>query len=194
VMLIVRGPGGFHGGKVIDSLVSHIDIYPTLCELVGIERPDYLQGESLMGIVRGQRRSVRDEIFAEMTWHAAYEPQRAIRTERWKYIRRFGERDTAVLANCDDSPSKDLLVSLGWAERKIAFEKLYDLAFDPNEANNLAGNPEYEHVRAELSQRLLQWMTDTDDPLLDGDPQPPLGAEINDPDQLSATEPVVTIV
>ncbi len=193
VMLIVRGPGGFHGGKVIDALVSHIDVYPTLCELVGIDRPHYLQGESLMPIVRGQRSSVRDEIFAEMTWHAAYDPQRAIRTERWKYIRRFGDRHTPVLANCDDSPSKDLLISLGWAERKIAFEQLYDLALDPNEANNLAHDPQYAHVRAELSQRLLQWMTDTQDPLLDGDPQPPPGAEINDPDQLSATEPVVTI-
>ena len=45
-----------------------------------------------------------------MTWHAAYEPQRAVRTERWKYIRRFGDRKTPVLANCDDSPSKDLLL------------------------------------------------------------------------------------
>jgi N-sulfoglucosamine sulfohydrolase len=194
VMLIVRGPGGFQGGKVIDSLVSHIDIYPTLCELVGIDRPDYLQGESLMGIIRGERRSVRDEIFAEMTWHAAYDPQRAIRTDRWKYIRRFGERDTPVLANCDDSPSKDLLVSLGWADRKIAFEKLYDLAFDPNEANNLAEDPDYADVRDELSGRLHDWMQQTEDPLLDGDPTPPAGAEINDPDQLSAAEAVVTIV
>jgi N-sulfoglucosamine sulfohydrolase len=194
VMLIVRGPGGFQGGKVIDSLVSHIDIYPTLCELVGIDRPDYLQGESLMGIIRGERRSVRDEIFAEMTWHAAYDPQRAIRTDRWKYIRRFGERDTPVLANCDDSPSKDLLVSLGWADRKIAFEKLYDLGFDPNEANNLAEDPDYADVRDELSGRLHDWMQQTEDPLLDGDPTPPAGAEINDPDQLSATEAVVTIV
>jgi N-sulfoglucosamine sulfohydrolase len=194
VMLIVRGPGGFQGGKVIDSLVSHIDIYPTLCELVGIDRPDYLQGESLMPIIRGERRSVRDEIFAEMTWHAAYDPQRAIRTDRWKYIRRFGEREIPVLANCDDSPSKDLLVSLGWTDRKIAFEKLYDLAFDPNEANNLAADRDYADVREELSGRLHDWMQQTEDPLLDGDPTPPAGAEINDPDQLSATEPVMTIV
>lgn len=194
VMLIVRGPGGFHGGKVIDSLVSHIDIYPTLCELVGIERPHYLQGESLLPIVRGETAQVRDELFAEMTWHAAYEPQRAVRTERWKYIRRFGDRDTPVLPNCDDSPSKDLLLSLGWAQRKIAHEQLYDLAFDPNEAANLAADPDYASVRAQLSERLQSWMEATDDPLLNGDPLPPPGAEINDPDQISASEPVMTIV
>jgi N-sulfoglucosamine sulfohydrolase len=193
VMLIVRGPGGFNGGKVQDALVSHIDIYPTLCELVGIDRPDYLQGVSLMPLIRGETASIRDEIFAEMTWHAAYEPQRAIRTERWKYIRRFGERTTPVLANCDDSPSKSLLMSLGWAERQVAFEQLYDLAFDPNEAANLAENPAYADVRDELSGRLRRWMEETDDPLLNGDPSPPIGAEINDPDQISATEPTLIV-
>lgn len=193
VMLIVRGPGGFSGGKVQDALISHIDIYPTLCELVGIERPDYLQGESMMPLIRGEAASIRDEIFAEMTWHAAYEPQRAIRTERWKYIRRFGERTKPVLANCDDSPSKSLLMSLGWAERPVAFEQLYDLAFDPNEAANLAENPACADVRSELSGRLQRWMEETDDPLLHGDPSPPIGAEINDPDQISATEPTLIV-
>ena len=192
-MLILRGPGGFNGGKVLDSLISHIDVYPTLCELAGIERPGFLQGTSLLPLVNGEASSIREEIFAEMTWHAAYEPQRAIRTERWKYIRRFGERETPVLANCDDSPSKTLLIELGWAQRRIAFEQLYDLAFDPNEAANLAHDPSFEEVRSELAERLHAWMVETDDPLLHGDPLPPHGAEINDPDQLSATEPTTVI-
>ena len=38
VMLIMRGPG-FTGGKVVDALVSHLDVYPTVCELAGIEPP-----------------------------------------------------------------------------------------------------------------------------------------------------------
>jgi N-sulfoglucosamine sulfohydrolase len=193
VMLILRGPGGWSGGKVLDSLVSHIDVYPTLCELVGIDRPDFLQGLSLMPLIRGEARSIRAEIFAEMTWHAAYEPQRAIRTERWKYIRRFGDRATPVLANCDDSPSKDLLISLGWAQRPVASEQLYDLAFDPNEAANLAGQEAHYDIQRDLGQRLERWMQDTSDPLLHGHPSPPPGAEVNDPDQLSATEPTLTI-
>jgi arylsulfatase A-like enzyme len=192
VMMILRGPGGFSGGKVVDALVSHLDVYPTLCELTGVEPPSFLQGRSLMPLVRGEASTIRNEIFAEMTWHAAYEPQRAVRTERWKYIRRFGDRRTPVLANCDDSPSKSLLLDLGWAERTVPFEQLYDLAFDPNEANNLAGDPAHEEVRTELSDRLQVWMTETDDPLLHGDPAPPPGARINDPDQLSATEPTTT--
>ncbi len=193
VMLILRGPGGFSGGKVNDALVSHIDVYPTLCQLAGIERPDFLQGLSLLPLANGEASAIRDAIFAEMTWHAAYEPQRAVRTERWKYIRRFGDRATPVLCNCDDSPSKDLLISLGWAERTIPTEQLYDLAFDPNEAANLAASATHVDTLRMLRERLQGWMEETEDPLLHGDPSPPIGAEVNDPDQRSATEPRLRI-
>ena len=39
VMLILRGPPPFQGGRVLDALVSHIDLYPTICDHLGIERP-----------------------------------------------------------------------------------------------------------------------------------------------------------
>jgi arylsulfatase A-like enzyme len=193
VMLILRGPGGFGGGKVNDALVSHLDIYPTLCELAGIERPSFLQGESLLPLVRGETTSIRDALFAEMTWHAAYDPQRSVRTERWKYIRRFSDRATPVLPNIDDSPSKSLLLGHGLAERTIDAEQLYDLVFDPNEAANLAADPRYADTVQEMRGGLQAWMEQTDDPLLRGDPTPPPGAEVNDPDQLSASEPRLRI-
>ncbi len=193
VMLIMRGPGGFAGGRVHDALVSHLDIYPTLCDLAGVEHPEFLQGFSLLPLMRGDVGALREELFAEMTWHAAYEPQRAVRTERWKYIRRFGERETPVLANCDDSPSKELLLRYGWAERKVPFEQLYDLIYDPNESANVADDPACAEVLANLQATLLRWMETTEDPLLLGDPAPPSGAEINDPGQLSASEPVTVV-
>jgi arylsulfatase A-like enzyme len=164
-----------------------------VCELAGIERPDFLQGESLMPLVRREATSIRDALFAEMTWHAAYEPQRAVRTERWKYIRRFGDRTKPVLVNCDDSPSKSLLLAHGWGERTIASEQLYDLVFDPNEAANLAGEQRCAATLDDMRDRLDAWMVQTGDPLLRGDPTPPPGAEVNDPGQISASEPTVRI-
>ena len=113
VMLLMRGPGGFTGGKVYDAMVSHLDIYPTLCEIAGAEKPDFLQGSSLLPLVRDETDRIHDQIFSEVTFHAAYEPTRAVRTERWKYIRRFDEGRHPVLANCDDSASKETLVAFG---------------------------------------------------------------------------------
>ena len=192
VMLILRGPGGFAGGKASDALVSHIDVFPTVCDVLGIDHPDWLQGRSLMPIVTGVEEEVRDAIFAEGTYHAAYEPQRAIRTPRWKLVRRFGDRRLPVLPNIDDSPSKQVWLDHGYAEREQAPLQLYDLVFDPNEACNVADRPEHAPVVEHLTTRLERWMRGTGDPLLDGPVAAPPGAEANDPGQRSAGDPVTT--
>lgn len=189
VMMIVRGPG-FTGGKVIDAQVSHLDVFPTLCDLSGAPHPDWLQGTSLMPLVRGETDSLHDAIFAETTYHAAYQPHRAIRTERWKYIRRFDEYPHPVLANCDDSDTKDLLAKAGWGEQVVAEEQLYDLVLDPQEGHNLAEDPAQADVLAEMRERLETWMRETDDPLLDGPIDPPDGAIVNDQRQISPDDPV----
>ena len=193
VMLILRGPGGFSGGHVKDGLVSHIDVYPTLCELVGAEPPDFLQGKSLMPLVRGEADEVNDAIFAGSTWHAAYEPQRAVRTTRWKYIRRFDERTRPVLPNTDDGPSKDYLLRHGWGEREIPHEQLYDVVFDPAESRNLVGEEWAQPALEEMRGRLEEWLAETEDPLRHGPVEPPSGAEVNDPDGRSASEPAIRI-
>jgi arylsulfatase A-like enzyme len=189
VMLIMRGPGGFSGGKVYDALVSHIDLFPTICDLLSIDRPRWLQGVSLLPLVQGQVEQVRETIFAEVTYHAAYEPQRAVRTERWKYIRRFDHHLGPVLPNCDDSPSKEVLLQHGWRERSRPLEQLYDLIFDPNEANNMANDLSVTVVLEDMRTRLDDWMRQTNDPLLHGPVAAPPGSELNDPDQLSPSYP-----
>jgi arylsulfatase A-like enzyme len=189
VMLIMRGPGGFTGGKVIDALVSQIDLFPTLCDLLTIDPPPWLQGESLMPLIQSKTEQVREVVFAEVTYHVAYEPQRAVRTQRWKYIRRFDHRTEPVLANCDDSLSKDVLRQYGWQQRPTASEQLYDLIFDPNEANNVVNDPSLQPILQEMRDRLHRWMSETNDPLLDGPVVAPSGAELNDPDQVSPSDP-----
>ena len=193
VLLILRGPAGWERGRVSDALVSHVDIFPTLCDVVGVGRPGWLQGRSLLPLLAGETDAVNTEIFAEVTYHAAYEPQRAVRTTRWKYIRRFGERQTPVLPNMDDSPSKEVWLSHGWHERVLAQEELYDLVFDPAEAHNLAASDAARPVLKELRGRLARWMQATDDPLLRGPVPAPSGAEVNDPDGLSPSEPTRVI-
>jgi len=186
VLLIMRGPGGFTGGSVQDALVTHLDLFPTICDLAGIPAPDWLQGRSLLPLVQGATSELHDAVHAELTYHAAYEPQRSIRTRRWKYIRRFGEHyDTVVAANTDDGPSKTLWLEYGWLERPVPEEQLYDLVFDPNEGANLAGDPAYASVLGELRSRLERWMRDTGDPLLDGPIPPPEGALVNSRDDVS---------
>jgi N-sulfoglucosamine sulfohydrolase len=190
VSLIVRGPArsGFAGGKVVDAMVSHVDVFPTICDVLGVAPPPWLQGRSITPLVRDGATSIRDELVAEVTYHAAYEPKRAVRTERWKYVRNYDGRASCVLPNCDDSPSKSTWLDAGWRDRPRAGEELYDLAFDPNEACNVAGEPGSRGVLDQMRARLDRWMRETNDPLLRGPVPLPPGAVVNDPDGLSPNE------
>lgn len=190
VMLVMRGPGSFQGGRVCDALVSHLDLYPTLCDVCEIEPPEWLQGKSLMPLLRGETEQIHDQVLAEINYHAAYEPQRAVRTHRFKYIRRFDGRSRPVLPNTDDSPGKTLWLEHGWRDRPLATERLYDLIFDPNEADNRAADPDYASVLDDMRERLSLWMQQTADPLLHGAVRAPAGAMVNDTDGVSPSEPV----
>ncbi|MDQ8197062.1 sulfatase [Pelagicoccus enzymogenes] len=167
VMLILRGPGGFRGGQVVESLVSQIDLAPTVLELAGLPLPERLQGQSLLPNAEG-KVTQRDSVFAEINYHATEEPSRSVRTQRWKYICRFKDYGYQPLPNCDDGPSKDYWIQNGWLENGYEQELLFDLTFDPNESRNLAPSPAHAEALHEMRARLDQWMRETDDPLLKG--------------------------
>lgn len=204
VMLMLRGPagageggrwkaggGGFTGGKVVDALVSQVDVFPTVCEAAGIEPPDWLQGVSLVPLVTGEQSSVRDEVFAEINWHASLEPVRSVRTTRFKYIRRYAPRLGPVLPNCDDSPSKKALRAAGWDTQPLPAEAIYDLVFDPNESCNRAGDPQCASALRDMRARLNRWMRETHDPLLTGRLEPWPGMVVNPVDDESPQGPTV---
>lgn len=174
VMLMMQGPATLsprlNDGLVIDTLVSQIDLYPTICEATGAPIPAHCQGLSLWPMLRGEVQSVRDEVFAEVSFHGSYQPMRCVRTERYKYIRRWDLDRYAKprLANIDPGPSKTFLMEAGLSDRAMAEHELYDLMFDPNEVNNLAGSPDHAAVLVDMQARLDRWMRRTNDPLLNG--------------------------
>lgn len=191
VMLMIRGPatnslpGGWPVGGTCDALVSQVDLYPTVCAYLGLDPPSWLVGSNLLPLIRGERQEVRQELFGEVTYHAGYEPMRALRTNRYKYIRRFDDRLAPVLSNLDDGPTKYLLIESGLSDQRYPREELYDLIFDPQERNNLATQPDWEPLQARLSDHLKLWMEETADPLLDGPVPLPPGAFSSDPEDVS---------
>ena len=173
-MLIMRGPGGFAAGRVIDCMTSHLDIFPTVCDLLQVEPPSWLRGKSLMPLVRKEATRLHDELFFEINDHAAFEAVRAVRTERWKYIRRFDEQRTPVLLNCDDGESKSLWLDYNWKDQPVPEESLFDLVFDPNETNNLVEEAARQDILETMRERLRRWMKTRSDPLLNDDIRQPV--------------------
>ena len=191
VMLILAGPAGggraFDGGRVCDSMVGHIDIFPTVCDAAGLPRPDWLQGRSLQPLAEDEKRELREELFAEVNYHAAREPMRAVRTTRYKYVKRLTVLEHQVLTNCDSGPSKSLLVRHGWGERSQEEEQLFDLMLDPQETCNRIADPNYAKAAAAMRERLLRWQERTDDPALTGQVRLP-GYRCNPVDGMEPSE------
>jgi N-sulfoglucosamine sulfohydrolase len=181
VFFAARGPKHFNGGRTLDAMVSLLDLVPTVCDLTGMERPLWLDGESLLPLVDGNVESLRDKLFFEQTYHAAYEPMRAVRDGRHIYIRRFDGRQKLVLPNTDETPAKRDMLEHGWLEVPRLQEMLYDHYFDPDQHNNLAGRPEHIATLKRMRQTLDEWMAQTGDPILEGPVALPKGVQATDP-------------
>ncbi len=168
VSLIMRVPNSLANGQVVDSMVSHIDIFPTLCDLLKLDKPNYLEGKSFSELFKGG--TFEDQIiFAEINFHTSYEPSRCARTERYKFIKYFDETYLKVNAsNVDVSQTRDFYIEHGWLEMTKDKEALYDLYFDPTEENNLINDLRYTEIVLELRKALLDFQIKTNDPLLKG--------------------------
>ncbi|MDR1282037.1 MAG: sulfatase [Opitutaceae bacterium] len=185
VTLVIRHPGHTPAGLTSRALVSHLDIYPTLCDLAAIPTPPWAIGHTLATHLKTATGPVRDDLFAEVNYHAAAEPMRGIRTEKFNYIKLFDTDPRPPLANIDSGRAKDDWLATGAGARPRDPVQLYDLERDPCETRNVAAQPEYAAVLADMERRLAGWMQRTADPLLSGPLVPPPGARINPRESLS---------
>lgn len=173
--LIARWPGRIGRGGRSGSLVSTIDIAPTILKLAGVEPGPSFQGEDLSPVFENPAAKVREMIFAERNWHDYASHGRAIRSGRFKYIRNDDSHDpltppadavrsptflamrrrrdegklTAVQGTCFVRPRPDA--------------ELYDLDADPDETVNLAGDPKFGELQASMERSLSEWGRETGD-------------------------------
>lgn len=184
ISLIIKFPQKLRNGFVCNHLVSQIDIFPTICDLIGQERPSWLQGVSILPLLSEDTHGIRREIFSEINYHVAYEPMRCIRTERYKLIKSFEPERFLITENIDDGLTKDFMLEKGLLSQYQENEILFDLKLDQNESINLVNNEEYSDIYSDLNKRLEKWMTETNDPLLFGSISTPMGANIIPRDKL----------
>ncbi|MDJ1434581.1 sulfatase [Halostagnicola sp. A-GB9-2] len=168
--LIMCYPGVIDADERYDELISNVDVLPTILDLTGIEIPEVVDGKSFVSLItdRDETYVERDRIFAEMTWHDMYNPVRAVRTDRYKYVRSFWHLPTVYLPTdvFASESGREVRETDGVPPRQ--YEELYDLHDAPQEDDNVVYEPRYQDIRQELSRELYEWMDATDDPLLDG--------------------------
>lgn len=111
--LVFAGAGIPHGES--DALVYLLDIYPTLCDLIGAPIPAGLDGKSFKPVLQGKTDKARSEIFL-----AYREVQRAVRDERWKLIR-YPQVDVTQLFDLKNDP-----------------DEIHNLAGEPSQADRVS--------------------------------------------------------
>jgi arylsulfatase A-like enzyme len=78
--LVIAGPG-IPKGRSTRAFTYLLDVFPTLCDVLGLQAPTTLAGQSLRPLWQGKKMSLRDSVFLPFQ-----QIQRAVRDERWKLI------------------------------------------------------------------------------------------------------------
>lgn len=122
VPLIVSAPG-FKEGRS-ESLCELMDIYPTVCDLVGVDVPETVQGESLLPVLKDPNATVRDA--AMSTTRSGH----GIRADGWAYMRY--EDGSEELYDMDSDPGQftNLASDSGFADRKSTLSKVLEMKME----------------------------------------------------------------
>jgi arylsulfatase A-like enzyme len=116
--MIVRAPG-FGARLRIDALTEFVDIYPSLCDLAGIPRPDHLEGSSFVPLLQDPSRSGKTAVFSR------YHDGSSVRTDRYLYTEwrdENGERTARMLYDHLADPSENVNVAEVPANRELVLE------------------------------------------------------------------------
>jgi len=180
-LMVFRGPDGIiRRGFRLNALASSIDFAPTICELCGVQPLESFMGSSYARLLNGNHAGerFRDYIFNENTFADIYNPIRAVRSDRFRYIRNYADFPVAR------GPPNDVQrgpAYRAWKELALATygekrepEELYDLDKDPLQRHNIAmETPDYPEL-TRLRGVLDAWLETTSDPIRNGPyPIPP---------------------
>lgn len=175
VPLIIRYPNKVRAGERDDRLTSFVDFPPTLLSMVGIQPPSYMQGQAFEGNFKAEipRKFIHGHADR---FDESVDMIRAVRNKRFKYLKNFNpekpyylpleyRENMAVmqeLLRMRDKGELDENQAL-WFRQTKEIEELFDTENDPHELNNIAKDPAYADVLAELRAECDRWMNEIDD-------------------------------
>jgi N-acetylglucosamine-6-sulfatase len=138
IPMLMRYPKLIAPGRKLDAMVLSIDIAPTLLDLGGVAVPKDVQGRSIVPLLTGEARKLRDDFLIEYFSDKVFPRMRnmgyqAVRSDRWKYIHYL------ELANSDE---------------------LYDLENDPYELTNRIMDPAAASTLAAMQAELKRLTPD----------------------------------
>jgi uncharacterized sulfatase len=171
VPFFVVWPDRVAAGSRCDALVSLVDLVPTLVDAAGGSPPDDLDGRSLLPLAEGRAASIRDALFGAHSGDGRMNqyPMRSVRTAALAYVRNL-RPDAEHHSHIDlGKPVDGASYWQSWVEAasrdpaarakvdryfRRPPEELYDVAADPLQEHNLAGDPLWADALARRRSQL----------------------------------------
>lgn len=150
VPMVLRAPMVGQPPRRIGGRFSHIDLVPTLMELLGLDRPDRLQGRSRVPVLQGHENLEAADVFVEWSGADGHAPAG------------FGEAEPN---RSMVHPYRTIVAADGWKLNLYGKGQgeLYDLNSDPHELENLYHRGEQTGRIADLTERIRAWQEETED-------------------------------
>lgn len=173
--LVAHWPKRIKHSAECDSLVSVIDLAPTILSAAGVPVAKTMQGVSLLPVLENPEQPVRQYAFSEHNWHDYEALGRSVRHGDFLLIKNSRpEQAWQGPADSVRSPSHKSLLEgkrnngLTTVQNEVLMAprpefELYHFRNDPNQLNNLAGDSKYASTKQQLAWALDQWMEETGD-------------------------------
>lgn len=171
VPFVVRWPGKIKPNSTSNTLLTLVDVLPTLLEVSKTKIPNDIDGKSFIKTLLGSDEEINEYVFGVATKQNIREckifPSRMVREKRFKLIRNFNSIEVFD-SNLGDNPFVNSFAKIG-AESfpNIPYEELYDLEKDPYQKINLINDNKYKNIRNRLSIALENWMLAQEDFILE---------------------------
>ncbi|MDA7915972.1 sulfatase [Verrucomicrobia bacterium] len=172
---VVHYPKMIKTPSVSKSLVSVIDLSATCLELAGIEKPECIQGQSFVPILKDSQTSIRDMVFSEQNWHVYKNHSRLVRFGDFVYIKNnFPNQPNLSYESDNKFPAGQELweahaTGKTTPDQQQVFanpcpsEELYKVSKDSNQFTNLAGKSEHLKTLKQARMLLSNWTEQTGD-------------------------------
>jgi arylsulfatase A-like enzyme len=148
VPLLIHVPYLSNQQRVIGGNISHIDLVPTLLDLMGESIPEHLQGESRVSVLNGEATLSENDVFIQWNRNDGHP--------------RPGEAEVNPAMS---TPWRSVISADRWKLNLSAHDQceLYDLNADPCETVNHFDDPKCRDRIRDLADRIRQWQMQTDD-------------------------------
>ena len=161
-----------------EHMISSVDLFPTIMDMIGADKPAGLDGSSFLPLLEGKKLKGKNVVFTQIDYLFGNNnfPMRCVQDKEFGYIFNPWSNGKYLYHNANEGETFKAMEAAGKTNPEIqervemfryrAPEEFYDLKNDPNCLHNLVNNPSYIKKVMQYKKRLKIWMQEYHDPML----------------------------